>query len=290
MENKRLNNIISVILSIIIIGGLGYIIYKNFIEIGGNYNTNPSNSNKESVKLNDGDIYKLGKEKYDILYSKNNYQNNNFIFFKDDEVNINNLTNQDKLYLLYSFLSDEDKNKSGEHNDSCNLNKGIYNINNYPENCYKETFDKNLLNEKLGNYFDNNMNVNYEDFYASTALKCIIDNSKYTCYLNTSDFTVPNYTTLIKYDSSKLNDNQLEVYNYLLTIRKFDINGYKKGIYSNSSATNKIDDLPYEISDAISEELTTNLINQYIDKITKYKSTFIKYNNNYVWQKTEIVK
>ena len=288
MENKGLSNIISVIISIAIVGILGFIVYKNFIKINDNSNNNYGNTGTNN-SLNDKDINKIGFEKYNLLYSKENIADKSFIFFKDNDVNSDNLSNQDKLYLLYSFLSDEDKNKTGNYDENCFLDKGVYTRDNYPDSCSKETFDKNILAERNSYYLDN-VSVNYEDFNATSVLKCYIDSSKYNCYLNKTNLIIPKYLTIMKYDSSTLNNNTLEVFNYLLTVRKNNDSTYKKGIYSNSSATNKIDDLTTEIGDEINQELVDNLINQYKDKITKYKSTFVKVDNRYLWQKTEIVK
>lgn len=288
MEDKKTSNIIGVIIALIIVGVLGFVIYKNFIEIGGNPNNNPTN---EDIKqLSENELKKIGLERYNMLYSKTNYSNNSFIFFKDETVTIDNISNQDKLYILYSFLSDEDKNKTGTYDESCFLNKGIYTRLTYPDKCPKESFDKSLLNEKLYTFFDNGMKVDFVDFFASSSNKCFINDSKYNCYLNTSNFTIPSYTIFAKYDSAKQNGDTIEVYSYLLTARKNASSGSEKGIYSNASATNKIDDLPFEIGDTITPELTDKLINQYKDKITKYKSVFKIVNNNYLWQKTEIIK
>ena len=291
-NNKKNYNVIGVLLAFLIIGVSGFIIYKNFIEIGSNLEqkpTNNSNSSNKSPKKEE-DINKIGFEKYNMLYSKNTYTDNTFIFFRDKDVDVNNISNQDKLFLLYSFLSSEDKNKTGSYSEDCFLNKGLYNKNNYPDSCSKETFDKEILAERLKTNFDNNMTVDYKDFFATSSNQCFINNSTYTCYLNASNYQIMPYTTFMKYEETKQVDDKLEIYNYLLTVRKFASSNYSKGVYSNSSATNKIDDLPFEIGDTITQELTDKLINQYRDKITKYKSTFIKVNNDYLWQKTEIIK
>ena len=94
----------------------------------------------------------------------------------------------------------------------------------------------------------------------------------------------------MKFDSAKQNGDELEVYSYLLTIRKNPSNNLDKGIYSNASATNKIDDLTTEVSDTITQEFIDNMVNKYKDKITKYKSVFKIVNSNYLWQKTEVIK
>lgn len=287
-ENKTLNNVISIILVLVILGALGFFVYNNFINIGTGPNqtpTNTGNTNSESK-----DINKIGFEKYNMLYSKKTYSDNTFIFFKDTNVTPSNISNQDKLYLSYSFLSDEDKNKTGVFNEECFLNNGKYTKNDYPSTCAQEKFDKNLLSERIKSNFDSSMTVDFIDFYSTSSNVCFIDNNTYTCYLNKSDYKIMDYTTFMKYEESKLEGDKLEVYNYLLTVRKYPNAIYTKGVYSNASATNKIDDLPFEIGDTINQELTDKLINQYKDKITKYKSTFAKENNNYVWQKTEIIK
>jgi len=293
IDNKKLFNIIGVALALLIIGISGFLIYKSFIEISNNTsNNNNNNENSESnnKEIKESDINKVGFEQYNILYSKNSYLNNTYIFFKDESVNLNNLSNQDKLYLLYSFVSTEDKNKTGTYSEDCFLSKGIYTKDTYPDNCPKETFDKSILTEQINKHFGNDFKVDYTDFYASSSYQCFIKESKYTCLLNASDFKIMDYTTFMKYDSAKLENNILEITSYLLTARKYPVSNYTKGIYSNASATNKIDDLPFEISNTITQELNDRLIEQYKDKITKYKSTFTKVRDNYLWEKTEIVK
>ena len=293
LNNEKKNNIASAIIAIIIIGILLFFTYKFFIEVGNapSAQTNQGNSDQSSSdEKKEKELNRIANEKYNMLYAKHNYLTNNFIFFQDKDVDINNISNQDKLSILYSFMSDEDKNKTGVHSDTCFLNKGNYTKETYPDTCPKETFDKSILQEKLKNNFDNNMKVDFTDFFATTTVQCFINNSTYTCYLNSSDYTINDYTTIMKYDSVNQTDNGIEIYNYLLTVRKYPSSGYSKGIYSNASATNKIDDLPYEIGDTITQELTDNLTNQYKDRITKYKSIFIKVNGKYLWQKTEIVK
>ena len=291
MENKKLNNIISVVLTLLIVGIAGFFIYKNFIQIGSNRNINIFSNKEEDKSLNDNDVIKKGLEKYNMLYSMNNINDNTFIFFKDEDVNANNISNQDKLHILYSLLSDDDKNKTGTYSENCFISKGIYTKDTYPDTCPKETFDKSLLEEKLRTNFDNSMSVTHEDFFATPSLQCFITDSVYTCYLNSTNYTIPEYTTFMKYDVSNQEDNKLLVYNYLLTVRRTPYDNYDKGIYSNASATNKIDDLPFEIGDTKTQELTDKLITKYVSKITRYKSTFVKNsNNNYVWQSTEVEK
>ena len=288
-ENKNFFNIIGIILVLIIFGVSGFIIYKDVIGIDKNINQNPNN-NSSNHELSESEINKLGFEKYNMLYSKNSYLNNTFIFFKDESVTNSTLTNQEKLSLLYSFLTDDDKNKTGTYAEDCFLSKGIYTAETYPESCPKETFDTALLDEKKNTYFGNDFKVDYTNFYASSSYQCFIKGSTYTCLLNASDYKIMEYTTFMKYDYAKLENNVLEIYNYLLTARKYPISNYEKGIYSNSSATNKIDDLPFEIGNAINDELIDKLVNQYKDQITRYKTTFTKVNNNYLWQSTEIIK
>ena len=288
MENKGVTNAISVVIALLIVGVVGFVVYKCFIEIGGNPNTNTTGG---SVKqLSDGELRRVGLEKYNLLYSKTNYFDNSFIFFQDEEVNINNLKNQDKLFVLYSLLSDEDKNKTGQYEENCFLNKGVYTRMTYPDSCSKESFDKSVLTEKLYNYFDNNMAVVFEDFFSSSSSKCFFSEPVYNCYLSTSEYSIKNYKTLMKFDSAKQNGDELEVYSYLLTIRKNPGNNFDKGIYSNASATKKIDDLTIEVSDTITQEFIDDLVNKYKDKITRYKSVFKIVNSNYLWEKTVIEK
>ena len=285
--NKKVSNFIGIIISLVIVGGLVFVFFKYFLNVD-----NVNKPNNQTIKLTDEEINKLGKEKFQMLYSKHNYLTNNFIFFKDNNVDINNIDGQDILSSLYTFLSKEDKNITGTFNENCFLNKGIYTKDNYPDSCPMETFDKSLLEEQYYNNFDGALKINYKDFYSSSNQECFLMQSTYKCYLNSVDIISQDYLTITDYDSAKIVDNKLEVYSYLLTIRKNKSDEYQAGIYSNSSATKYIDDLSYfngEVGDSISNQTTQELIKKYSDKITKYKSTFIKSNNNYVWHSTEII-
>lgn len=286
MDDKKINNI-SLVIALIILGIIGFFVYKNFISVDSEAKPN------SNIKMSNDDLYKLGKEKFQMLYSKHKYNTNEFIFFKDEDVTINNLENQDALSCLYTFLSNEDKNKTGSVLNDCFLDKGVYTKENYPNNCLKENFDKSLLEEQYYNNFDSSLKVDYNDFFATNSQKCFITGTTYNCYLNNSDVSLLKYVTITNYDKAEINDNKLDVYSYLLTIRKSDNENYEAGVYSNASATNKIDDLSFfngNVGDSISTKMVDDLINYYKDKITKYKSTFIKSNNNYVWQSTTIIK
>ena len=280
-DNKVGNIIITLIVLAVIVAAV-YCGYK-FL-----FNVDENSSNLNPVKIED-----VGKEKFSFLYSKHNVYNNDFIFFKNNDVNINNIDNQDVLMTLYTMLSKEDKNRSGEANNECFLDKGNYTKDNYPSTCYKETFDKSILEEQFNNYFSPNLKVKYTNFLSSGNQECYIDNSTYNCYLKRNNVSIREYVTVMDYDYSILNDDKLEIYSYLLTIRSSKYNNYLEGIYSDSEATKYIDNLSYyntELNGIIDSSTTKRIIEKYRSKISKYKSTFIKNNKNYVWVSTELVK
>jgi len=282
MEKKNIIfNIITTIITIIIIIGLIFFVYNNFLKINSVNIDNISN-------LSSGDVYTLGKNKYSSLVNKNNIYTNGNIFFKNSNVDINNISNQDILYIAYSNLSLEDKNISGSASDDCFLNNNVYTKETYPSTCSIEKFDKKILEEQVNNFFSSNIKVEYTDFRPSASQICYLEDT-YTCYLSSENVDFQNYLTLTSYSSAELEDNKLFVYSYLITIRKV---GMESGIYSDANASNKIDDISsyYNITnDYITDDNTAKLINNYKDKISKYKSTFVLENNNYVWYSTEKV-
>lgn len=283
MKNEKLSTILLTIIILLIMGVLLFLGYKFF------FNVDISNS-KDLAPIKTEEI---GKEKYQFLYAKHSALNNEFIFFKNNDVNINNINNQDVLMVLYSMLSKDDKNINGEVNNDCYLDNNIYNKDNYPSSCYNESFDKRVLEEQYKNYFSQSLKVNYTDFFSSGSQECFIFDNIYKCYLNRGNLTINNYLTLMDYDYAMMNNDDLEVYSYLLTIRDSYDKDYEMGIYSDSLATNRIDDLTYynnEINGVIDSSNTKKIIEKYRSKITKYKSTFVKENKNYVWKSTEIVK
>ncbi len=240
----------------------------------------------------DIDISKLAEEKYYSISSKRELGTNRLIFFNENNIDISSINSEDVLYVAYTLLNQEDRVTKGEALDECYItNKSA--INSYLDNCYMETINKSLLDEQIRNYFSNSINISYNDFKISSNQTCYFIDNNYKCYLIRSNTTIDNYRTLNKFDSYEYEDNKLIVYSYLLTIRDSYDKDYEQGIYMDSKAIKKIDNLSYfesEFNKAINQETTSRLIDYYKDKISKYKTTFVRENNNFVWYSTEKLK
>ncbi|MBR1417291.1 MAG: hypothetical protein IJ572_05735 [Bacilli bacterium] len=283
---KSKTNIISTIVTLIIVIVLVFFLIKLLIP------NQKDNVNENNLNLSVQEINKLGKEKFNFLNSKHTVLTNNLIFFSNNNIDINSIKNDDILYIAYSMLSLEDKNITGTSDSDCFLELGYYTKDNYPDKCSKERFDKNLLEEQINLNFSNNIKVNYQDFKSSGNQICLINSNEYNCYLQRFDLKLADYLTITNYDYAVLKDDLLEVYSSLLTIRRKDNDVLSEGVYKDSLATIKIDDLSYYNSttnDIINNETTNLLINKYKEQATKYKSIFKKQNSNYVWVSTELI-
>lgn len=280
MNNKN-SNVIYFMVALLILVLTGYLIYKIFLNINNPLEENtrvPITNNKEVIN-------ELGSDKHSFLSSKKSTSNRLPIFFKDTEVNISNIDVKDVLAIAYNSLSTEDKNGVGENSNEC-ANSST--LEDYPENCYKETIDIKILEDKIKSIFGSNYNINYQDFNATLSIYCQLNNNNYVCYYHKSDFTSPDYNILLAYKNSEIINNNLVVYSYLISVN----NKSNGGVYSDVNLSNYIDDLEYYKSattNGLTAESSKEIVNHYSASATQYKSTFIKDNNNYVWSKTELV-
>ena len=284
--NKKKPNIIMSIFIligiIIIIGVISYYVYDNFIKIKSIDNNNINN--KKSL-----DINKIGEEKFYFLRSQNRVDNHKLLFFTENKIlDASNINNNDILAVIYSNIGDENKNITGNSDSNCAV------LDQYPSNCYKESFDINILKNQVNNFFTNKININYNNFYPSIYKYCTLNNNNYECILKQSDFKVDMLFTLVSLYETKLEDNNLVLYTGLITVKR-NTDGVpeeEKGVYSDSLGLNKIDNLNYfnNLTNGMySNELTKQLLEHYKNSATKYKTTFVLENNNYVWLKTEII-
>ena len=280
--NKSSNfvNIITFIIAIALIAYLAYFGYNKFIKI--------NDVKQNNGDLQSSDVYSLGKEKYTFISSKRDEYDNSLIFYKDVNLNINNIGNKDILNVAYSNLSKEDKNVNGSASYDCFLNNGTYTLDNYPDSCQSESFDKSVLEEQVINIFSRNINVEYTNFNPTGSMSCYFDNS-YKCYLNQNEVNTEKFLTLTSYAYAEYLNDRLFVYSYLLAVK---IYGSDAGIYSDIKATDKIDSYENYLSltnGVITDETTSKLVDKYKDKISKYKAIFINENGKYVFYSNEKV-
>ena len=249
------------------------------------YSFNMKNLNINKT-LNSSDLNKLAKEKFTSISSKRDLATNELIFFNENNIDINNISKENMLYIAYTLISKEDTLKTGEVLDDCFEE----NKDNYPEKCYLEVIDKNLLDEQIRNYFSSNISISYNDFNISANQTCYFKDNIYNCYLNRNNVTINDYKIVNVYDSYEYEDNKLIVYSYLLTIRDNGNKLKEDGIYSDSKATNLIDNLDYynnTLNKQISGDNANKIVEHYKDQISKYKTIFVKENDNFVWLSTE---
>jgi hypothetical protein len=284
-------NIVYFLIAFLIVFLIGYIIYANFIEIKG-----PSNIENTTNELTESQIDTLGKDKFNWMNGALIKTNNNPVFFTNTNLDSTNFDNNSLLTIAYDSLTSDDRNGSGTTDNSCFHDESGNNttLANYPEKCYKENFDKNLLKEQIDKFFSSNIVPKYESFIPSGSKACYVNkDNNYTCILNMSDIEMANILIITGYDHAQIDSNNLIVYSKLLTVKR-ELDIYKKdeqGIYSDLDGNNKIDDLTYytnTTTGGLGAESKDKLINNYKDKISTYKSTFTKdSNSNYVWISTE---
>ena len=280
-EVKDNNGILSFMIALVLVFALIAFLIFNF-----------NNTNREFSKDDNKDKTKLALDKYSSISSKRDVLTNELIFFRDSKVDINNIEADKVLYVAYSNLSTEDRVVKGSVSEECYFSDSV-NASNYPNDCFIEVIDKGLLEEQIRNYFSSKVNISYNNFAISSNQICYLEGNIYNCYLDKSTPDMINYNPISKYDSYEIDGDNLIVYSYLLTIRDAYDKTYETGIYSDSKATNKIDDLTYyenELNKIITQDTIAKLIDNYKDKISKYKTVFVKDNNNYVWYSTELIK
>src|SRR5574344_904710 len=284
-SKSKLMNFIYFIIAFLIVFLFLFIIYENFIKI-----KKPSGNVTTSTSLTQEQIDTLGKEKFDWLNAQLKVNNNKPIFFTNATLNTVSIDNNDVLSILYNALSSDDHKGTGNTDNSCFSSSDL---SSYPTNCYKETFDKSILTEKAKKYFSTSLNINYTDFTAAGSKYCYFNNNSYTCVLKVADIKIADILILTGYDTSKIENDKLEVSSYLLTVKR-DLDVYKdseKGIYSDLDGTNKIDNLDAFkslTSSGLNANTTKEIIDKYKDRITIFKSTFTKIDDNYVWESTSI--
>ncbi len=278
------------IIAIAIVSCICVFIYNKFIKISDYKNIESFDVIENDNSDNNEKLKQIGLEKFYFMNSKYNVGTNDLLFFKNEKIEFRNLKYDDKLSIAYNALSTEDKNITGSITDEC-LKTSI-NINNYPQECYKEEFDKNLIIEKLKQYFGNNVDVTFSDFNPTGSIKCIFNGDKCNCYNIRSDIKLSDLYTLTKFDSANFESNKLIIYSSLLVVKKADIfNEEEKGIYSDLNGTEKIDNLDvFNKYGNLTTENINELLDYYKDKTTKYKSVFVKENNDFVWISTEPIK
>src|SRR5574344_3122115 len=156
MTTKKFSflNIIYFLIAFLILFLAGYIIYDNFIKID-SVTINPTNET-----LTQDQIEIMGKGKFNWLNSQLKVENNSNIFFTNVNLDATNFTNNDILTIAYNNMETDDRNGTGNTDNSC-FNKSI---SDYPENCYKETFDKSVMQEQIDKYFSSTLSVTYANF------------------------------------------------------------------------------------------------------------------------------
>ena len=269
-EVSKSIKILKKVIALLIVCVVLYFVYINFIVVKDNI---PKEGN-----IGTSEIEELAKQKFSLFSSKHNVNNNDSLIFTNKDLDVNSMDNKDILYFAYSMMSLEDKDVDKE----CDGKK----------DCYKETFDKKVLEEQVKNYFNIN-DVKHEDFNATSSLKCTLNNEKYECVLGNTNYGISPYNTITNYVSSKLSGEKLIVRSSLLTIRRNKDNDYTEGIYMDSKATKKIDDLNYflgNLQGLINTDTSEKLGKKYDKEITHYETTYVLKNKNYVWQSTKIVK
>ena len=273
-SNDVFASIVTAVITLLIIIGGCYFLYTNFISVKA-----PNSKDYSNSFISDKDALELGEERYYWMVSHKNYDDNEYVFFKNKEVNVNNINNEDVLIMAFNALDEKDRN----HNYNCKDNT-----------CNVDSFNINILKEAVNNYFSNNLNVKYEDFRPTGNLLCSISGNQYNCKIETIHLKIDPIYTIPGFIDAKVGGNKLYVYSSYISVKR-ELDVYKeedRGIYANSNLDNKIDDLKqfkkYEYD--LTRENANKLVQYYKDKLQIYKSTFVLYNNSYVWEKTELVK
>ena len=286
VENEG-NKVVNFIIALVIIIVIGYFVYNSFIKIN-----KPTDGDGN---LTSTDIRRIGEEKYNWLVSQTNVFNHRPVFFGLNDIDYTTVSNQDILSIAYNQIQEDDKVRSGDSSSRCLLDVDVDGLNNYQDGCYTEIFDVKLLEEQVKKYFVDGMNVTYTDFVATGSKKCFISDNKYKCILKMSKFTVDKGYLVNALKKIETVDDKLYVYSVSFLVKRADdeVPGDDIGVYNDVLGTKKIDNINYynEVTKGgLDKNSDKKLSDKYYDQLVKYKTTFILHDNEYIWDKTEVMK
>ena len=271
MEEKKNKSliVIIVILVILLFCSIGYIVYDNFIKedevVDNNNNDNQDNEqdNEEENELSEEEIDELGKSLFNnILLLRAGYDG--LLFVPSFETFLTYNTMIDKGLVMEKILEDTDKiyNESYDR-DSCKelLVNGEEILNNeeYRNTCYDYYVDKSTFENLYYKIFGSDKNIDYSNMYLGCGVYIERDNKVYT-YEILGCGGMSDGTPYIRYDYSKLNNNNLEIYfDYIFVQGETDIVDNTNELFESNT-------------------------------VKKYRATFKKdANDNYYWYSTELI-
>ena len=263
-----------IILIIIIIAGISYSVYSLFIK-------------DDNTNFNTEELDNIGLELFDMVDNRQGYD---LPFFDtENTLTYDSIIDTEKLVLAHKLIPDSEKTI----NEECT---------NALSNCAFETFSAATMEKYYHELFGSDKTVNHQ-FYTdfSNYLTCSYNNNEYQCAMRIGG-DVTDVVKYIKYDSTKEVAGDV-----IVTVKSlYVINN--DGIYSDSTESNRIDNLDYydNLMDSLSENdyidginginnsnynnFIDNLFARYDSNVGIYEVTFRKdANDNYYWYSTKLM-
>ncbi len=264
-----------IILIIIIIAGISYSVYSLFIK-------------DDNTNFNTEELDNIGLELFDMVDNRQGYD---LPFFDtENKLTYDSIIDTEKLVLAHKLIPDSEKTI----NEECT---------NALSNCAFETISVTTMEKYYHELFGSDKTVNHQ-FYTiyNNHLTCSYRTDEYECTvrLGINEASVIQY---IKYDSTKEVDGDI-----IITVKNLYVID-DVGIYSDSTESNRIDNLEYYddqmsslsendynngingINNSNYNNFINNLFAKYNISAGIYKVTFKKdANDNYYWYSSEIVK
>ena len=225
---------------------------------------------------------KVVKDLYSYVGNNNLEKCGGLVFYSDEEINYDKLSNETKLCLAYTKVNDEDKEElkvdKAKKGNTCSLKDSlVFATDNYEDKiCTLSKTNKNLVNENYKKMFGKSIE-NYDKFQLDNITVCYLNDDSYYCGLSEEyTYTIgaePHTYRAIK-DSFKKND-EIIIYDYFLKV----INNECYTSYVKDSKNDKC-------TKAL--ENNKNVEYKFLKKYgTKYKHIFKKDNNVYHWVSSE---
>ena len=166
---------------------------------------------------------KVVKDLYSYVGNNNLEKCGGLVFYSDEEINYDKLSNETKLCLAYTKVNDEDKEElkvdKAKKGNTCSLKDSlVFATDNYEDKiCTLSKTNKNLVNENYKKMFGKSIE-NYDKFQLDNTTICYYDEDNYYCGLSEKyTYTIgaePHTYRTIK--SAYKKGDEIAIYDYFL--------------------------------------------------------------------------
>lgn len=285
-----------IIVALLSFGAIGYLVYDEFIkeEPGENNEVNNEENNQNDEQNNNGEnglsaekLNVLGLELFDMIDNRQAYSLP--LFNTENILTYDSIMDNNKLTLAHKLIPDIEKTINEECTDRLS-------------SCVREVISKSTMEKYYYKLFGSDKTVNHQ-FYTdfSNYLTCSYNNNEYECTMRIGG-DVTDVVKYIKYDSTKEVDGDV-----IVTVKSLYVIN-EDGIYSDSTESNRIDNLDYydNLMDSLSSDdyidginginnsnynnFINNLFARYDSNAGIYEVTFKKdTTDNYYWYSTKLM-